>query len=212
MHAIGKGWTGLLALTCLVLVGCAVLGVATCGQQVVPSATRLPQWAQPLDVPGLPNLHKVSDDLYRGAQPTAEGFRRLQAMGIRTVVNLRAAHSDRDEMGGANLQYEEIPMHAWHAEDEDIVRFLQIVSDSKRTPVFVHCQHGADRTGVAVAAYRIAVQGWSVDDAVDEMLHGGYGFHEVWSESLPEYLEQLNLDEIKRQAGLAQEPAPAPAQ
>ena len=209
MSTVSKRWSAILALTCLILIGCAVLALSTCARPVAPSRARDPRWAQPLERPGLPNLHKVSDGLYRGAQPTAEGFRQLQAMGIRTVVNLRSFHSDRDEMGEADLQYEHITMKAWHAEDEDVVRFLQIVSDPDRTPVFVHCQHGADRTGVIVAAYRIALQGWTVDDAVEEMVLGGYGFHELWRDSLPGYMRGLDFAQLKRQAGLSDEPAPA---
>ncbi|MHC4789024.1 MAG: protein-tyrosine phosphatase family protein, partial [Planctomycetota bacterium] len=83
------------------------------GAQAPPSA-RDPRWAAPIEEPGLPNLHKVSDTLYRGAQPSAEGFRRLHEMGIETVVNLRSFHSDRDEMGHLALGYEHITMKAWH--------------------------------------------------------------------------------------------------
>ena len=210
MGVLGKGWTGLLVVTCLILLGCSVLGLATCARQVVPSPARDPRWAQPLERPGLPNLHKVSDDLYRGAQPTAEGFGQLEAMGVRTVVNLRSFHSDRDEMGEADLQYEHIAMKAWHAEDEDLARFLQIVGDPQKTPVFVHCQHGADRTGTASAAYRIAVQGWTADDAVEEMIRGGYGFHEFWRDELSDFLRELDFAEIKRQVGAGEgEDAPA---
>lgn len=100
----------------------------------------------PVNRPGLPNLHKVSPVLYRGAQPTAEGMRELKKLGIRTVVNLRWLHSDRDEIGDTGLAYEEISMKSWHPEDEDVARFLRIVTDPDRTPVFIHCQHGADRT------------------------------------------------------------------
>jgi len=209
MSTVSKRWSAILALTCLVLIGCAVLGLRTCARPVAPSRTRAPRWARPLERPGLPNLHKVSDGLYRGAQPTAEGFRQLQAMGVRTVVNLRSFHSDRDEMGEADLQYEHITMKAWHAEDKEMVRFLQIVGDPERTPVFVHCQHGADRTGVMAAAYRIAVQGWSVEDAVEEMVRGGYGFHEVWRGRLAGYLRGLDFAQIKRQAGLPDGSPPA---
>ena len=58
------------------------------------SASRPADWAQPLLVDGVPNLHKVTDRLYRSAQPTAAGMRRLEAMGIRTVINLRAFQAD----------------------------------------------------------------------------------------------------------------------
>jgi len=158
-------------------------------------------WAAPLTRGGLPNLHKVSATLYRGAQPTAEGMRELKKMGVKTVVNLRSFHSDRDEIGQTPLAYEHITMKAWHAEDKEIVRFLRIVTDESRTPVFVHCQHGADRTGTMCAIYRIAVEGWTKGEAIREMTEGGYGFHEGW-QNLIEYIRKLDIQDTKRRAGL----------
>ena len=56
------------------------------------------QWAQRLGLPGVENLHKVSDKLYRGAQPIKEGMQQLKELGIKTIVNLRSFHSDRGEI------------------------------------------------------------------------------------------------------------------
>jgi protein tyrosine phosphatase (PTP) superfamily phosphohydrolase (DUF442 family) len=159
-------------------------------------------WAAPLERSGLPNLHRVSPELYRGAQPTPEGFRELERMGVRTVVNLRSFHSDRDEMAGTGLGYEHITMKAWHPEDKEVVRFLRIATDPDRVPVFVHCEHGADRSGVMSAAYRVAVQGWSVEEAVREMVRGGYGLHAMWSGLLTRYVREMDFEEIRRRAGL----------
>lgn len=159
-------------------------------------------WAVPLDRPGLPNLHRVSDRLYRGAQPTAEGMRHLKEMGVRTVLNLRSFHSDRDEIGETGLAYEHLYMKAWHPEEKEVVRFLQIVSDPDRTPVFVHCQHGADRTGLLCAIYRIAVQSWDREEAIREMREGGFGHHTVWG-NLTRYLRDLDVEEMRRRAGFA---------
>ncbi len=162
------------------------------------------KWAERIELPGLPNLHKVSDDLYRGAQPSAEGMRQLEKIGIKTVVNLRSSHSDRDELQGTGLAYEHIEMTAWgKPENEDVLRFLQIVSDSNSLPVFVHCQHGADRTGTVCAVYRIAVQGWNKDEAIEEMTKGGFGFHSIW-QNLPDYVRNLNVQNIKQEAGINQ--------
>ncbi len=160
------------------------------------AAARPDKWAQPLEMPGVPNLHKVSDQLYRSAQPTAAGLRNLKNLGIKTIVNLRSFHSDRDEIGDTGLAYEHIYVKAWHPEEEDIVRFLQIVTDPQRTPVLVHCQHGADRTGTMVALYRIVVQGWTREEALREMLDGGFGFHGIW-ENLIKWINRVNIEAIK---------------
>jgi len=158
------------------------------------------KWAKRIELPGLPNLHKVSDDLYRGAQPTAEGMKQLEKLGVKTVVNLRSMHSDRDEIKGTALAYKHINMTPLNTEDKDVVRFLRIVTDSSRTPVFVHCQHGADRTGTMCAIYRIAVQGWGKDEAIEEMTKGGFGFHSIW-QNLPDYVRKLDVNQIKHASG-----------
>jgi protein tyrosine phosphatase (PTP) superfamily phosphohydrolase (DUF442 family) len=158
-------------------------------------------WAQPLKLDGVPNLHKVSDNLYRSAQPTAQGMKNLKQMGIETVVNLRSFHSDRDEIGNTGLGYEHIYMKAWHPERKEAVRFLKIVTNQKRTPVLVHCLHGADRTGTMCALYRIAVQGWTKEEAIREMTEGGFNFHAVF-DNLSEWIQKLDVESIKKDAGI----------
>ena len=131
---------------------------------------------------------------------------RLEAMGIRTVVNLRSIRSDRREMRPTGLDYEHIHVDVMHISNDDVVEFLGIVTDPQRTPVFVHCRHGADRTGVMCAMYRIAVCGWAKADAIDEMVNGGFGFH--WQFGyLIKYIEEADIEAIKRQAGIAAGPA-----
>jgi protein tyrosine phosphatase (PTP) superfamily phosphohydrolase (DUF442 family) len=164
-------------------------------------ANRPAHWAKPMQMKGVLNLHRVSDTLYRSAQPSAEGMRNLKAMGIETIVNLRSFHSDRDEIGDTGLAYEHIYMKAWHPEEEEAVRFLQIVTDPKRTPVLVHCQHGADRTGAMCALYRVGVQGWSKEEALKEMTQGGFGFHGIW-DNLIQWINALDMEEIKKRAGI----------
>jgi len=173
---------------------CAAHGAET-------SPQRPGHWAVPMQMEGLPNLHKVSGTLYRSAQPSAEGMKNLKAMRIGTVINLRSFRSDRDEIGEAGLSYEHIYMKAWHAEEEDAVRFLQIVTNSKRCPVLVHCQHGADRTGTMCAVYRVAVQGWSKEEALKEMAKGGFGFHGIWG-NLILWIDRLDIERIKKRAGI----------
>jgi protein-tyrosine phosphatase len=94
-------------------------------------------------------------------------------------------------------------MTTWDPETKDVVRFLKIVTDSNRKPVFVHCQRGADRTGMMCAIYRIAVQGWSKAEAAEEMTKGGFGFYSGWQD-LIDYVLKLDPDEIKRSAGLSE--------
>jgi len=167
------------------------------------------RWAVPLGLEDLPNGHKVSGDLYRGAQPAPEGIRELKRLGVKTIVNLRLLHSDRDEikkagldLDGGDIGYERIKMEAWDADEDEVVRFLKVMADPARRPVFVHCKHGADRTGTMCAVYRVVFQGWSKEDAVDEMRNGGYGFHSIWR-GLPKFVMRMDVEKMKRDAGIA---------
>lgn len=166
-----------------------------------PPPPRPETWAQPLKLAGVPNLYRVSGELYRGDQPSALGMRNLKQLGIKTIINLRSFHSDRDELGDTDLAYEHIYMKAWHPEEKEVVRFLKIVTDPRRTPVLVHCQHGADRTGAMIAVYRVAVQGWSKEEAIREMTTGGFGFHPLWR-NLPRWIRKLDMDNLRKKAGI----------
>ncbi len=155
------------------------------------------------DIDGLLNFAKVSDELYRGQQPERKGFEALKKMGIKTVVSLRAFHSDRSMLKGLGLNYYRVSFNTWHAEDEDVLAFLKIIKDPKYHPVFVHCQHGADRTGTMCAIYRVALQGWSMEDAIAEMKN--FGFHEIWT-NLPKYLKAFDTKKILEELNKTAEP------
>lgn len=154
------------------------------------------------DLEGLPNFAKVSDNLYRGAQPTAEGFRRLKEMGVKTVVNLRSFTSDRRKLRGTGLRYVHIYCKAWHPEDEDTIKFLKVMQDPDNYLVFVHCMQGADRTGYMVAAYRVVEQGWTIEEAVEEMHN--FGFHPIWRQ-ISEYLEKFDGEAMREKVEEAPE-------
>ena len=154
--------------------------------------------AEKIELAGCGNLYKVSDTLYRGQQPTAEGFKELEKLGIKTVVNLRSLHSDRDELEGTVLEYEHIRMEAWDPESEEVKAFLEIATNPEKQPVFVHCMHGADRTGTMVAVYRIVVEGWETEKAAEEMRYGPFGFHEIWK-GLPDFLEKLDIETLQKE-------------
>jgi len=168
----------------------------------LPAAERDRAWAMKLEQPGLPNLYRVTPQLYRCAQPTADGLAAAEKLGIKTVINLRAFHADGEKTGATKLRMERIRFNTWHPEDEDVVHFLQLVSERRNGPFLVHCQHGADRTGTMIAIYRIAVQGWKKEDAIREMTGGGYGFHAIWK-NLIRYLQGLDIEALKKQAASA---------
>jgi len=154
------------------------------------------QWAVPITMAGVGNLHKINEGLYRSEQPTREGMKNLEKMGIKTVINLRALHSDSNEISGTTLLNDALSVKTWHIEDEDVIRVLRTIQKKENGPFLIHCLHGADRTGVMSALYRIVVQGWTKEDALKEMVDGGYGFHPVWTNIIT-YVKNVDVEKIK---------------
>jgi protein tyrosine phosphatase (PTP) superfamily phosphohydrolase (DUF442 family) len=158
-------------------------------------------WARKIEIAGVKNCFQVTTNLYRGAQPTSAGMAQLKAMGIRTVINLRAWHSDKDKVTGAGLKGVRFETEPWHSDAEDVVRFLKVVTDTNNLPAFVHCERGADRTGMFCAMYRVAVCGWTKQAAIAEMKDGGFGFNPAW-QNLVAFVEKADVEKLKREAGI----------
>ena len=122
--------------------------------------------------------------LFGGGIIPQKDIQELKKMGIKTVVNLRTDHDDEKQIAGTGLQYFLIPMSPSDPQKKSFQQFLDIATNPAMQPVFVHCRHGADRTGTAVALYRIKVQGWDLQAALRELKEGGYGFHVVFEDLL----------------------------
>ena len=121
----------------------------------------------------LPNFQKVTDRLYRGAQPEAGGIKKLAELGINTVINMRGedelTRAEQKEVEALGLRYYSIPMGGLsRPSDEEVKRVLEIINAPENGKVFVHCKHGADRTGTVIACYRISQENYSVQQAQAE--------------------------------------------
>ncbi len=181
----------------------AILALCSCSRQKqdadVPTVTAKPSPSRPTpDKPALtpekpvvtplasahdlPNFHAVTPGLFRGAAPTLEGLQALRKMGIKTVIDLRIAPKtvakERAHLDGMGLHFINLPMSGDPPTEAEIQTFLKTVADPGQQPVFVHCQHGADRTGTMVGIYREHVAHWPFDRTYKEMRQ--YGFNPHW--------------------------------
>jgi protein tyrosine phosphatase (PTP) superfamily phosphohydrolase (DUF442 family) len=134
-------------------------------------------------VRGVPNFQTVNDQLYRGGQPSPEGFQNLAAMGIRTVVDLQEegdrAKAEKKLVKSLGMHYVNIPMKGMTTpKDKQISHALKEMNDTSHGPVFVHCKRGADRTGVVVACYRIEHDNWSRQEALSEARDHGMSWYQ----------------------------------
>jgi protein tyrosine/serine phosphatase len=177
--------------------------VGECAAQTSAGNARPAEWARPIAVAGVPNLHQVSNNFYRSAQPDAQGFKALATQyGVRTVVSLRAFNSDEILTRGLNLRLVRFKIHTWHIEREDVIGALRALRRAaKEGPVLLHCQHGADRTGLITTLYRILYEGWSKQSATEEMLQGNFGYHAVWG-NIPRYIRNVDVARLKQEIGV----------
>jgi len=131
----------------------------------------------------LPNFHRISDQLFRGAQPVNGGIKKLSEIGIKTIVNLRGtdelAVSQQKEAEAAGLRYFNIPMPGLSApSDDQVERVMAVINDPNNQPVFIHCKRGSDRTGTIAAVYRISHEDWTSDRAIAEARRYGMSWAE----------------------------------
>jgi protein tyrosine phosphatase (PTP) superfamily phosphohydrolase (DUF442 family) len=180
----------LLATSLLFLAGCAS-APATHLQSppgitphVVVPQTHTPQ--HPLDayVPGVDNFGFISADIWRGARPTPQGIDTLANMGVKTVINLEQHYND---LPPAGIHYIHLPTSPFHCDHLDIHALLQAIHDNPK-PIFIHCQAGKDRTGLAVAAYRLS-QGMSPTQAIEELRN--FHVHALWRPFIEHRIAQL---------------------
>ncbi|MGU7773444.1 dual specificity protein phosphatase family protein [Burkholderia sp. MR1-5-21] len=162
-------------------------------------AARPLQWAQSMSDAHVNNLHRITPSLYRSAQLSKEDVPQLQKLGIRKVISFRAFHSDDSILAGTQITMQRIPINTWYIRDEDMVTALKALrTASQDGPVLIHCQHGADRTGLVSALYRMVYQGWTREQALDELQHGGYGFHPIW-QNITYYVQHVDVERLRQQ-------------
>ena len=143
-----------------ILLVLALTGVITSAQKVVTP-------------PGIKNFGKVNDNYYRGSQPNKSQVAALKAMGVKTIIDLRKDYipEARQWAKDAGLNYFNLPLlPGRRATKEQTEYFLRLVNDPANGPVYVHCKGGRHRTGAMTAAYRITHDGWTAEQAFEEML------------------------------------------
>ena len=149
------------------------------------------------------NFHRVNQNLFRSGQPEAEEFVALyNFFKLRSVLNLRRWHSDRRKIAAANkglhtpLSLYEIRLNAGKISENDLIDILTVIRDAPK-PLLIHCWHGSDRTGCAVAASRIVFENWSVEDAITELMKEEYGHHKDIYPNIPALLRRTDWQKIR---------------
>ena len=163
-------------------------------QSPVAAATP-PAYGEKLHIAGIHNGGKISAVLYRGAQPREQGLSELKKLGITTIVDLRGEDAEkirweRRTAESLGLRFVNIPVSGWAPPtNEQVVQFLSFLRDDPTQKIFVHCRFGDDRTGVFVAAYRIAIEKWTAEQAMKEMYF--FGFNGLWHPAMKSFVRDF---------------------
>jgi protein tyrosine/serine phosphatase len=118
------------------------------------------------------NFGQVNASFYRGEQPEGRDYAALATLGVKTVIDLQRDFDAAEQrlVERAGMKFVRIPMTTSdRPADADVERFLALVNDPANQPVYVHCKGGRHRTGVMTAAYRMTHDGWSAEQAYEEM-------------------------------------------
>jgi len=127
------------------------------------------------------NFYQISEHVFRSEQPTTELIPQLKTHDIDVVINLRSRNKDLAVLLSTDFKLVHVPIHTWAMSREDLLQVMRQIQQAKalNQKVLIHCYHGSDRTGASVAMYRIVFENWKIEDALNEMKYGGYGFHPV---------------------------------
>ena len=121
------------------------------------------------------NKHRVSDRLWRSAQPAPFQIARLKAEGVRTVVNLRGGREhgswqlQKDVCDRLGLDLVEFVVRSRSAPDRDTILNAKAFFEGLRYPAVLHCKSGADRAGFVAALYLILQEGRPVREALRQL-------------------------------------------
>lgn len=130
-------------------------------------------------VEDIPNLFKMNDNVYRGGRVTAVGMKQLKKMGVTTIINIEndeeAISADRKFATANGLRYVSIPFDTFKKpSDAKVDAVLKLLQDRSLGPIYLHCKHGRDRTGMIMGLYRVFVDGWHPKAAYKEMKDRGF--------------------------------------
>lgn len=153
-----------------------------------------PQSPSDDQVPGVRNFGVISAQVWRGERPTPQGYAYLKAMGVRTIINLEQCNDYLPD--SLALNHVSIPTSSFHCDQVNVEALLQAIQNNPK-PIFIHCREGRDRTGMAIAAYRLD-QGMPLCK-VKEELHN-FHVHFWWQPFIEHRLNKIAHEKAERGA------------
>ncbi|MGB2636982.1 MAG: hypothetical protein WAM58_23845 [Candidatus Acidiferrum sp.] len=185
----GGPWLRSFLLTVVAFVGC----ISAASDATAPVEQSLA--SEKLHISGIRDAGKVNDFLYRGAQPNDKVLEELQELGITTIVDLRGERhglitKERKHAESLGMDFINLPGNGWSPPpDKQVAQFFSLMQETPRRRVFLHCWLGGDRSGVFIATYRIAFDGWTPEQAIREM--HVFHYNSFWHPAMTKYVREF---------------------
>jgi protein tyrosine/serine phosphatase len=145
---------------------------------------------------GIANLSLATEGIYRGARPLNENeFDSIGKLGVKSIIDLQGGDSsallklyepgENPEMiakeekivTDRKMRFINIPLSSLdRISDESnrkIDEVLAFMNDKKNQPIYIHCEHGKDRTGLLIALYKVKYEGISPAAAYEDWMKQG---------------------------------------
>lgn len=156
----------------------------------------------------IPCFSPVNDWLYRGGQPSEEALARLKKKGIRTVINFRddknEVERERQKVESLGMKYVSLPWNIMKSVKPELLdRFFEVLDRREDRPVFFHCEHGRDRSGVMSMMALMRYEGLSEEEARSqalETIHPHLRYRPFVNQKIKFFLKERR-DEISRSGG-----------
>lgn len=164
----------------LFIITLALLSTGCMTTPALPDEQRPTHWGTSLDKQH--NFYQISPTVFRSEQPNHDFIPQLKKYNINNIINLRHTNDDINILQNQGFNLKHLPIRTWKINREDLLKVMLSIREAEQRgeKVLIHCYHGADRTGASIAMYRIIFEHWTIEQATQEMKHGGYGFHAIW--------------------------------
>jgi tyrosine-protein phosphatase SIW14 len=176
------------SLSMAIIAAFASFAAFSTSAQIEPIGAR----ATSITIPGVPNAGSITPELFRGAQPNDSAFAGLQKLGMNIVVDLRGeggeVNAEKKSVEALGMKFVSLPWNGSGLPSRDeLLTFFTLLRENPDQKIFLHCQYGADRTGVMIALYRIAVDHWTPEQAISEMKE--FHYHSFTLPHLAKYVK-----------------------